>query len=129
MALLNSNKATATVAAAAETAIVVSPIDSSTNESGNGCIVFGTISSGTASAAGTAAIVTIRQGSGTSGTIVGTFTQTQAVGSTACVSFCAYDAAPLVSQQYTATLTYTANATSLTVTGTINVLNIAGVLD
>lgn len=130
MPYLDESNSTATVTVATETALASTSANDLVNVPSNARTAVWGVVQCAAGTGGTSATVRVRQGLGTGGTQVGpTFVSPAATaGVAALVPFSVVDTAPLSTGQYTATVTYTGNTSSV-VTSTITVLVDAGILE
>jgi hypothetical protein len=131
MSYLDNAVASSTVTVATETAIVSNSANDFAGVPSNARMVIWGVIACAAGTAGTTAAVKVRQGANTiTGTQVGsTITgPVQTGGLAAIVPFFVVDTAPPANGQYTATLTFTANTSSV-VTGSMAVLLDSGILE
>jgi hypothetical protein len=129
MSYLTTGTNTQTVTVATEVALAQVPINLVAIPSGATAVISGVVACA-AGTAGTTAAVKVRQGSGASGTQVGTTITgpVQTGGLAVIVPFMVIDTAPPANGQYTVTLTFTANTSSV-VTSTIMSLVDTGILN
>jgi hypothetical protein len=115
---------TALPGTAAETAIVNTPLGTFNNPGGQGNLVGGTavVTTGTGA---TAVVLRVRQGVGTGGTLVGTFTVPQAASTVASIPYDFLDSSALALNsgaaglQYTLTISQTGGTGAGTVTAVL----------
>lgn len=129
MSYLTTGTSSATVTVATEIATAQTPVNLVAVPTGATVVIFGVVACA-AGTAGTTAAVKIRQGSGVAGTQVGTTITgpVQTGGLAVIVPFCVVDTNPPASGQYTATLTFTANTSSV-VTAAITAIVDTGILN
>jgi hypothetical protein len=129
MSYLSSATNSQTVTVATEIALATIPINLTGIPSGAQVVVSGVVSCA-AGTAGTTAAVKVRQGVGVAGTQVGaTITgPVQTGGLAVIVPFMVQDNAPPSNGQYTVTLTFTANTSSV-VTSTVMAIADTGILN
>lgn len=104
---------TQTVTVATETALATTSINLGNVPSGATVVISGVVAAA-AGTGGTTAAVKVRQGTGTSGTQVGSTVSGPAAtaGTAAVVPFTVIDTAPPSNGQYVVTLTFTGNSSS-----------------
>lgn len=130
MSYLDEAVNTQTVTVATETALVSNSVNDLVGVPGNARCVITVSVAAAAGTGGTTFAVKLRQGSGVAGTQVGP-TVSSPVGTAGAgdvVSYTFVDTAPPATGQYTATITYTANTSSV-VTSSIVVLVDSGILE
>lgn len=129
MSYLSSAVNSQTVTVATEIALATIPINLSAVPAGQQVIISGVVACA-AGTGGTTAAVKVRQGVGVAGTQVGATTTgpVQTGGLAAIVPFMVQDSAPLPSGQYTVTLTFTANTSSVVTTTVMSIVD-TGILN
>lgn len=130
MPYLDTGTASQTVTVATEVALASNSANDLVGIPAGAKVIISGVVACAAGTAGTTAAVKVRQGLGAAGTQVGpTITgPVQTGGLAVIVPFAVVDTAPVPSGQYTVTLTFTANTSSV-VTSTIEVLVDAGILE
>lgn len=130
MAYLDEAFSSATVTVATETALAINSANDLVNVPSNARLkVFGVVQCA-AGTGGTAATVRVRQGSGVAGAVVGTpvVSPVAAAGIAQVVPFSVTDIAPLSGGQYTVTVAYAGNTSSV-ISSDMTVLVDAGILE
>lgn len=130
MSYLDNATASPTVTVATESAIVTNSANDFVGIPANARMVVWGVIACAAGTGGTTAAVKVRQGNGIAGTQVGSTVTSPALtaNSAQVVPYLVVDSAPPANGQYTATLTFTGNTSSV-VTGTIAVLLDSGILE
>jgi hypothetical protein len=130
MAYLDEATNSQTVTVATEVALATNSVNDLAGVPVNARAVISGVVAAAAGTGGTTAAVKVRQGSGTGGAQVGpTITSpVQTAGLASVVPFSVVDLAPPATGQYTVTLTFTGNTSSV-VTSTIVVFVDAGILE
>ena|ERR1700704_4626940 len=130
MSYLDTAVNTQTVTVATEVALATNSANDFTGVPANARMIISGVVACAAGTAGTTASVKVRQGIGAAGAQVGTTITgpVQTAGLAAIVPFTVVDTAPPANGQYTVTLTFTANTSSV-VTTTVFVLLDSGILE